>query len=836
MLEKLIKSHLFMICIILLFGLVFYFWFDYKNNLVAVWADAMIPLNPLANLKYLNSWVDVNNGIMTLSSLHFVILFYALLDKIGLTLTSSQFLHVYFIHVGGALGMYYLASITFKNLSQRYILALMSAVLYMFSPATYNMYIAYSPYAVAPLILALFMDGLDKDKNRLLYALLIGFAFGVGGLPDPHPRPLIILMTLIILSSLFAVIEGRGLKKILSFLCLVIISIILTNSWFFLRYFYNFINYSYLTSTAEKVVFSSGNRFMDEGTATADVMLRLFHRGINLGTQKATEYNSNIFVTIANYLYPILAFSSVFFLKKSLEIREKILFFLFTALFFVTFAKGPNPPLADIYKWLLTNFPLFRIFRTTAYVILGAAVSYSILIPFTIISMGQLLKSKGQKIICYSLIVFLLILNSYPFFLGYLTLVPGNIIPADTTKHGFKVPDSYYRMNDWLEKESKLTANTIILPLTSGYEATVWGYYGISMLPWIINKPIVNSQVPYFGAQSDILQKSIMDEIEYGIAGSQTFIALTGARNILVKNDSYEAKKRRIHGRIKNFFTFAKDFGDLYLYKTDPQYFLPIIYTAEKIIFTDKKVDDFPQIVSSPDYRVRSVIFFEEQNKGKNDSLIKADQLIIEKTPVIEFSKINPTKYLISIHQAKSEFPIVFSETFNEEWKLFPAKLPENPKLSEYKISEGNGEDQATNEELAQFVKNGWISTLGDKSDIEFISKNFQDTIQNDNLPKGVFYDTWFQRAADFDRHHLIANGYANSWIINPDEVCIGDLCRVNSDGSYDFNLILEFWPQRLYYMGIGVSAATWVFFLLYFISSLIFTQRSNRKVSGSLT
>ncbi len=837
MIDKLKRSHLLMIVIILLFGAVFYFWFDYKNNFIAIWGDAMIPLNPEANLKYLNSWVDNNNGVMVLSSLHPVFLFYFLLKKIGLSLVFSQFLHVYFIHVGGALGMYYLACVVFRNHLHKNLLALTSAVLYMFSPALYNMYIAYSPFMVAPLILALFIDGLNKVRNRYIYALLIGIAFGVGGLPDPHPRPFVIIMTLIILYVIFDLVITRKIVKIMSYLSLVVFLIIFVNAWFFLRYFHNFSNFSYLSSTVEKVAISYGERFLDEGTTMVDQMLRLFHNGLNMTSDKAIEYLSNNFVVLANYLYPILAFSAIFFIRKKDEISAKILFFLITAIFFVTFAKGPNPPVADFYKWLLLNISFFRIFRTTAYIVLGVAVAYSILIPFSVISISQIIKNKFGKMIFLLFFILIISINSYPFLFGYFTYAPGSIIPADTSKRGFNIPDSYYEMDKWLEKNSILETNIIVLPLSLGYEPTIWGYYGIQMTPWVMKKPVIVTQLSAFGSKINVLQNIIMDEIEYGITGSKMFVAMSGAKYIIVKNDSYEARRMRMNSRIKNFYPFVVNFGDWYLYKTDSQYFLPIVYIPQDTIFTKMKIDDFPAIRSDPSYKVRSAFIFGEQNEGKNIGIIKNNQIPSSILPVIEYKKINTIKYRLKIHQAKNIFPLVFSETFHNEWKIYLGNNDEESKsrmtgilsvqLGNYEVFEGNEEDQASREEVQEFIKKGWISTMGkDNNSSGFISKNFQGTIQNNNLSKGAFYETWFQKPLVPEKSHFIANSYANSWMIDPNIFCTNNkYCQKNPDGSYDFNLVLEFWPQRLYYIGIGISGITIFTCFLYFAISFIFRR-----------
>ena len=144
-------------------------------------------------------------------------------------------------------------------------------------------------------------------------------------------------------------------------------------------------------------------------------------------------------------------------------------------------------------------------------------------------------------------------------------------------------------------------------------------------------------------------------------------------------------------------------------------------------------------------------------------------------TPQIEFKKINPTKYRLRIHGAKSDFPLIFSETYHNDWRLYlvPWKHPQ-PNASSKKVRQlissykaTNKKDQASSLELVDFIQKGWISDLEKKEPskinpynfllslqkipeyqknirVDFISKNFAGTIQNNNLPNGEVEETWF--------------------------------------------------------------------------------------------
>lgn len=211
----------------------------------------------------------------------------------------------------------------------------------------------------------------------------------------------------------------------------------------------------------------------------------------------------------------------------------------------------------------------------------------------------------------------------------------------------------------------------------------------------------------------------------------------------------------------------------------------------------------------------------------------------------IEFKKINPTKFRVRIHNARDSFPLIFSENFDKNWQIYHSSLSSSrinyTDIEKYAVLKGNDNDQASKEELGNFIRNGMITDLGDlnektrehkvrkndqthlkeieKYHIGFISKSIQGVIQNDNLPKGNLWETWFQKPYLANRSHFEDDGYSNGWVIDSQRICQNnERCIKNADGSVDFELIIEFWPQRLLFIGLGVSVVTFfacVVFLL---------------------
>lgn len=222
----------------------------------------------------------------------------------------------------------------------------------------------------------------------------------------------------------------------------------------------------------------------------------------------------------------------------------------------------------------------------------------------------------------------------------------------------------------------------------------------------------------------------------------------------------------------------------------------------------------------------------------------------------IEFKKINPTKLRVRIHNARDPFPLIFSENFDKNWKIYNSSLSlsqiNHADIENYALLKGNDNDQASKEELRDFIQNGIVTDLGDlnekirehkmrkdnqtrlkeieKYHIEFISKNIQGVIQNDNLPKGSLWETWFQEPYLANKSHFEDDGYSNGWVIDPGIICNDtQKCIRNTDGTVDFELVLEFWPQRLFFVGLSLSVFT-------FFSCIVFMFFSKRRQGSYLS
>lgn len=65
-------------------------------------------------------------------------------------------------------------------------------------------------------------------------------------------------------------------------------------------------------------------------------------------------------------------------------------------------------------------------------------------------------------------------------------------------------------------------------------------------------------------------------------------------------------------------------------------------------------------------------------------------------------------------------------------------------------------------------------------------------------------------------KYHLQVNGYANSWIIDPQQICRSDKCFKNKDRSNNLNFRLSYWPQFIFNIGAFINFAILTGFIFY--------------------
>ena len=170
--------------------------------------------------------------------------------------------------------------------------------------------------------------------------------------------------------------------------------------------------------------------------------------------------------------------------------------------------------------------------------------------------------------------------------------------------------------------------------------------------------------------------------------------------------------------------------------------------------------------------------------------ILKRVKMENQSIPSISFIRLNPTKYKARVEGAKNPYLLVFSESYQEGWKIY-----------------------LNNRTTDNYEYNSIISSYFNDRVKEYSHKSsFLEKVNLDNWKKNLAINS----------QHLMINGYANSWYIKPEDV----------GGREDYEIIIEFLPQRPYSMGLVVSmiilASCLGLTIFSFIKKLVFFRNNN--------
>jgi hypothetical protein len=320
-------------------------------------------------------------------------------------------------------------------------------------------------------------------------------------------------------------------------------------------------------------------------------------------------------------LVPILAFLSLFFINKKDKCESKnVLFFALLGLLGAFLAKGANDPFGGVYVWMFAHMPGFVMFRDPSKWYTLVAISYSILIPFTVwkiyvwfesqpkfqISNYKIqIKSKNSVFNLQNL--FVAIAVCYLLFL----LKPAIIGQLTGTFKTIEIPTDYVKLENFLSHQSQFS-RTFWIPTTQRYAF------------FSAEHPAVVAE-SYFSIYdiNKLLHRMIQKNTEENLQNA-------GVKYVIVPYDP----QREI---------FLKD------RKYDNKQYLYTIAVLRKITWL-REVHGFGAIavfeIPSP-----------KNHFWSSDSSLK-----------ISYSNINPSEYKVSLTNVKKGDLVVFSESFDTHW------------------------------------------------------------------------------------------------------------------------------------------------------------------------
>ena len=769
---------------------VFFTW-DKLN----IGGDVLVPLGVDGLEKNLFQWVSIGDGQYYSISYYPFYLLFKIFDFFNLDVYQSASTILFILGIVATTGIY--KSCVLFSKSESYYIYLVPLVFYVTSPALLNGWHYNFIYAFSPWFVFFIFKILAQKEIKIQDVLGINLAFFFCTLELPNPKYVFYLHIIAILilfgGFYFKIINLNFVKRNwIKFAIYVLLTsyIVLPTAYFATHYSPE------KYGVHVKAGYQDSGEMMNKGTDTIDRVLKLHQDTVFLNSKDAESYKSSTLVGVASFAYIFIIIISPLLIKFKTK-ENKIYFFILLGLLlgYIFLSAGPNLPLGFIYEHGVTNYHLLAFLRTT-----GGAVFYLSLIYALLLFI--ILANLQQNKIKYAVSILSIIgIVSYPFFNGEVYKNFNGNHYGSPEEIGYKVPETYFRGKNTLDS-LQLDAKIYYPNSDLTYLNTKWGFFG------------------------PVIYNFIYKQTNIGFNKVKGNPAAHNVGFLYEDNSLFGQKNKEI---IKTTPIIEDEF--ITVSRTARNEFLPHIYIPIELL-TIEKPEQIELACDIPSCFITLGYAFVDPPYSPLISLVATKSIA---TPHVEFRKINSTKYRVRIHGAGTSLPLVFSETNNPGWRVYTGSIwgaaAANQAFSTYKIFDGNKEDQASVNELQDYYHRGLITSLGDGNEktlqhkqwkdgreipsyseryqIAFISKDFKGTIQNNNLPSGQFYETWLKKSIP-EATHFTVNGYANGWVVDVAKLCAkAQVCRQNDNGTFEFELIIEFWPQQMQYFGILITGLT---------------------------
>ncbi len=364
-------------------------------------------------------------------------------------------------------------------------------------------------YAMIPWCLGFTLRGL-RGHGTLKYSVLVSACFTISLITFPQ-----VAVSIIIVTGMIAIFAGHLLREPLTRMkqtvfmvsCFLVtvglngywLSLTLTKTSLFFQ------NYSQVRPSSPSL--NAQNTIFATPRLLGDWSLLAGYAG-HLYLPYSPSYYSDALTIISTSAIPIIAFSIVILgplNKRNIAIAG-------ASLLGIILATGTNPPLGFVYS-LILSIPGSSLFRNPPrYFLSVVALGYSILLGCFVNFF--VLKSRDSSSVhrVSSLGVILFVLLAIAFASG--PMISGEVTRNwyDPSMKGYHVPTYYSEASNWLSSNDS-ASRVFILPHTGVYMATLWGYQGGNIYPYLFANPVItNSGGQYSSSSASDLISSVYDE------------------------------------------------------------------------------------------------------------------------------------------------------------------------------------------------------------------------------------------------------------------------------------------------------------------------------------
>lgn len=681
--NKLLGSQLLNFLVIFLVSLfLVIIWF--KDGYIMGTAEAVLPFYKLE--RYLNltyyAWT-FHPGLGNISGITVAskptYLFLSYLQNLGVPGYILQAFTFLFILLSAGFGSYFLTRELFHKLPTRYYL--FSCLFYLFNPISLaNVWNRFLPnfiffYGLLPFGVLIFTKGLKQKKYYyaiLLSTILLFYSFAFSSIAF-----LFLIWIVFGIFGLFYILTSKTWGErffIVRYFLISLAFFMLVNSW----YLTQLANYTVQTEFE-----SSIRSFHPQETniATLDSLSKKMGNLTDLYRLSNSYFFNELelsWIKIYN-TFPILLASFVttsivlYGLLKGRREKQTLLlgFVLFIGIFL---SKGSNPPLGFIYKGIFEQLVFLQVFRNPI-----EKFSFILILVFSpLFALGlYYLSAVLKKTIVSGLALLIIGIWAYPFYTSLVFTAQNH--PNNNPAIGFKVevPGYYEQTNQFLERQGG-NFRVIGFPIADEGITYLWrkGYQGADLPSTLFSMPVIffNTPVPYYYEIVKQLEPTLDEE---GFINIARFL---NARFFFVREDidfksrnlsnPEKIEEKLLEKERKGQLKKVAEYGKLKIWE-NTSWKDTSFYTANKLIATSQA-----SLVN-----LKSLSENETLVEGNNLLSIKENSL-----PKINYQKINPAFYKVTVENANSPFILVFSDTYNYNWEAFikNQKIDEHFRVNTY--------------------------------------------------------------------------------------------------------------------------------------------------------
>lgn len=701
---------------ILLLGLLSLTWF--RGDGLISGGDFGLPLDRLKYLRLMfYSWDETfSTGIANprqLASLIPYALWGGITEILGLSLIFFEKSLFYIWFAGAGLSMYYLCCV----LGMRRIGKLSSALFYMFNPFSLIIIWRVShgliqmPYAFAPLVLGMFIKGLEGRKG-LKYIFLANLVW-VFTTASAYANPRMVIVHFLPIGFFFfwtLVFQKSERRFTLKYTCEFLIFWLLLNFYWILP----------VAASLSETTASAHSPFLmldlEQLKLTSvkflEAVRMLGYWSMHSGYKGEPYYSywefyASPLADLISALIPVLVVLG-FFQRRVRRDKRLLCFFLGIVFLGLLGINGASPPVGKLILWFYRQLPPLALLARFNFLFFGLPtyLVFSVLLGFGFLTVYDLgFKKIGWHVlaILLGLGILLNIVLVFPFWNGEVVKSEGKINPGER----FQVPGYWWEAKNWLAGQKDFF-RILPLPMSKTYNVALdWGegYSGGGPTRWLTSQPVLNVNTGETFKIPMLVGEAIEEETAFKDVAK--ILGFLNTKYLLVRNDTrweflkghgwwFYHQPENIEKFVKNQvgLSLEKEIGRLEFYRLEDKYLVPHIYASSTATTINGEVEGLADISQflRPEEK-EGVIFTGE---GKSDFIWRrpSESEVIE--AVYDFSLSEKGEYeillrnegFVKFYQSSSPFKIKLGSS--EILERVPAPSEDNLiSLGEIKLLPG---------------------------------------------------------------------------------------------------------------------------------------------------